>query len=99
MSTTKETYRARAARQYGLEEDITGEGRYAVLLRCGDLQVALFPSLEDALNIRQYIDHRGCGGACKGRPAHEVIDLDDLEKLQPWNFATHGKICLNSKSS
>jgi hypothetical protein len=63
-----------AKKKWGKQaESIEGEGRYAVLARCGLLTINLCPTIEEAEEQKRFIDEIGCGGRCSKR--HEVVDL------------------------
>src|SRR5262245_30936390 len=55
---------------------VAGQGPWASVARClRATTVMLFPTLEEAYEAKQAIDHTGCGGMCAGR--HLVVHVED----------------------
>jgi hypothetical protein len=76
------TYNAVAGCRWPRAEWVEGQGPFALLAYCDVLTVMLHPSRELAEDSRRWIDHYGCGHACRvarwGDPrAHRIIDLRD----------------------
>jgi hypothetical protein len=68
------TYYSAAKQRWSKAEWIRGEGRYAVLARCGVLTVTLWPTIGEAEVAKREIDETACGSRCNG--LHEIVDLD-----------------------
>lgn len=60
---------------------VTGDGRFALLSRCGAATVSLHPDLEAATAACDALHERGCGPACSG--SHAVYDLDEGRDAGP----------------
>ena len=54
---------------------IQGEGRFASVTYCGGTTVVLSPTLADARVWKQQADHFGCGGRCRGKAAHKIVEV------------------------
>lgn len=52
---------------------VTGDGPFAVVSRCGLLEVSLHASREEARRRHARLEQHGCGRCCEGR--HEVAEL------------------------
>jgi hypothetical protein len=64
-----------AKSQYRLDR-ISGNGRYAVVTPCKELDVSLHETLESAQRTKAWLDSCGCCGGCN-KYSHEIVDLGE----------------------
>lgn len=75
-------YRSIAQRRWGCRAEwIEGSGRFAVLAHCRVLTVSLWPTLEQAKNVKKRLDDYACGGKCNRD--HEIVDLSATPQSEP----------------
>lgn len=67
------TYLQRAKKKWPHAEWIVGNGRFALLAYCDVLTITLWPTYEEAIKSKAFIDKAACGHACYKN--HEIIDL------------------------
>jgi hypothetical protein len=67
------SYRRFALCIFGRATQVMGEGPYALIARCGSVQVMLFGTLGAAIMSKEAIDRHSCGHACQRE--HEIAQL------------------------
>jgi len=72
----RKPYNAKAKKRWRRAEWVTGEGRYATVSDCQDIQtVMLHETMDEAVKVKEQIDSTGCGSKCDSR-RHKIVDMD-----------------------
>lgn len=69
----QKTFKQKAKRKWRNAEWITGNGKYALLAYCDVLTVTLWPTYEEAVMRKAFIDKYACGHACYKH--HEIVEV------------------------
>jgi hypothetical protein len=75
------SYRTAAACIWKRAAWIAGDGPYASVSYCGVLTVALYPTADEALAAKRFIDRLACGHRCRRESGHEVVHLLDPSQM------------------
>lgn len=69
----QKTFKQKAKKKWRKAEWITGNGKYALLAHCDVLTITLWPTYEEAIRSKAFIDKFACGHACYKH--HEIVEV------------------------